>query len=90
MPFPTPTIYQYRVLHTKDATNAFKAMYESQFSINGGVTWFSLYPFTFQDLNEALREIANVVSQEAQFRTKIQHRNATFTEVFPYPPIPNP
>lgn len=86
MSYPTPTIYRYRVLHTQDATNAKAAMYEAQFSINNGVTWFSLYPYTFSSLVEAYDVIANVVRAESQFRTKVQNKQATFTNVYPYPP----
>lgn len=86
MAFPTPTIYRYRVLHTQDATNPLAAMYEAQFSINAGVTWFSLYPYTFSSLQEANDVIANVVRSESQFRTKVQKKQATFTNVYAYPP----
>ncbi len=86
MAFPTPTIYQYRVLETRNARNANEAFFIAQFSINAGVTWFSLYPWTFQDVNEAYDVIANEIRGEAQLRKRVQKKAVTYTQIHPYPP----
>lgn len=85
MAYPTPTIYRYRVLLTRDARDVTQAMYEAQFSINVGTTWFNLYPYSFSSLEEAKDCIANVVRAESQFRTKIQKKQATYSQVYAYP-----
>ncbi len=87
MAYPTPTIYQYRVLETRNARNANEAFFVAQFSINAGVTWFSLYPWTFQNLTEANDVIANEIREEAQLRTRVQQQAVTFTQVHPIPPV---
>ncbi len=85
MAYPTATIYDYRVREVEVTRTPSEGYFVAEYSTNGGTTWLPLFPFTFGDETSAMNEIGNVVSEEAQFRTKVQTGEVPVVSVTAYP-----
>jgi hypothetical protein len=78
MAYPTPTIYDYRVLVTPSTPNSSLAVgttpayYQAQFSTDSGSTWRPLNGLIYQSLTEAYNQIGFVVSDETGFQTRFE------------------
>jgi hypothetical protein len=75
MAYPTPTIYDYRVLVTPSVKSSFpagtsSAVYQAQFSTDSGSTWRPLNGLIYQNLTEAFNQIGAVVSDETAFQAR--------------------
>jgi hypothetical protein len=88
MASPTASIYTYRVKEVDVRKTPSEGYFVAEYSSDGGTTWLPVFPWTFQSLNEAMGEIANTVSEEEQFRTKVESNLAPFVTITAYPGNP--
>lgn len=85
MPYPTSTLYAYRVREVDLGRIPSEGYFVAEFTGNG-TTWLPVFAWTFQNETEAMNEIANIVSAEAQFKAKVLAGETPIVRLHAYPP----
>jgi hypothetical protein len=75
MAYPTPTIYDYRVIEVAPVASGstFAASFRTEFSTDSGSTWIALHALPFESLVEAYQAIGILVGSESRFQAQYEH-----------------
>lgn len=81
---PTPTLYAYRVKEVDMRKSPSEGYFVAEFT-GDGTTWTPVFPWTFGSEDEAMGEIANIVSEEAQFKARVLANEVPIVRITSYP-----
>lgn len=88
-PYPTPSIYTYRVTRiapgTGDCTPVSSGFFLAEFSKDNGVTYAQAFSTVFQSAQEALQAISILVGNEVGFASIVNSGQAPKTTHVAYP-----
>ncbi len=85
MALPDPTLYAYRVKEVDMRRSPSEGYFVAEFT-GDGVNWTPVFPWTFQSHDEAMGEISNIVSEEAQFKARVLANDTPIVRYTDYPP----